>query len=42
MVIAEATQTPFTDNNKIKILQPFNGRSCFPLSILGYFGSFTF
>ena len=30
MVIADATQTSFTDKNKIKILQPFNGRSCFP------------
>jgi Zn-dependent oligopeptidase len=42
MVIVEATQTSFTDNNQIKIVQPFNDRSCFPLSALDYFGSFTF
>jgi hypothetical protein len=42
IVIAEATQTSFTDNNKIKILQPFNGRSCFSPPALDYFGAFTF
>ncbi|CAF3884755.1 unnamed protein product [Adineta steineri] len=46
LTIASATQTSFTEENKIKILQSFNGRSSFVGSyssaVLHYFGSFPF
>ena len=46
LVIAEATQTSFTSEHKVKILQSFNGRSSFAAShssaVLNYFGSFPF
>jgi hypothetical protein len=46
LVIASATQTSFTEDKKIKILQSFNGRPRFVPSyspaVLHYFGSFPF
>jgi len=46
LVIASATQTSFTEDNKIKILQSFNGRPRFVASyspaVLHYFGPFPF
>ncbi|CAF0751949.1 unnamed protein product [Adineta ricciae] len=46
LVIAQATQKSFVDNDKIKILQSLNGRTRFAASYspetLYYFGSFAF
>jgi len=46
LVIANATQTSFTEGNKIKISQSLNGRPLFVASyspaVLYYFGSFPF
>jgi hypothetical protein len=46
LVIANATQTSFTEENKIKILLSLNGRPLFVAShskdVLNYFGSFPF
>jgi shikimate O-hydroxycinnamoyltransferase len=46
LVIASATQTSFTEDKKIKIIQSFNGRPRFVASyspaVLHYFGSFPF
>ncbi|CAF3413835.1 unnamed protein product, partial [Rotaria sp. Silwood2] len=46
LVISKASQASLNKNRKIKILQPFNGRSRFVSScskvVLGYFGCFVF